>query len=349
MTGNVWEWCSDRFGLYGDSLQVNPAGPDDGDMRVVRGGSWDNAVANVHLSVRQSRDPQYTFYDCGFRLALSEDKPPVTEVLPEEKRLHIRGHNLRFRLVTGDSIEPYYIAETEVTQSLWRSMMHNNPSHKRRPTYPVESVSWTDCRMFISKLNKRTGLHFRLPAVAEWQYAAQGGQHSILFERIDGKVDTAAIAANRPKYVPAGQRKATSKANQYLGIIAIPIPFTNIVFSPTLPEYDDAILYDYKMSKQDTAAYIYSGSDIADNVAWHYGNSKSREHRVRFKKPNELGLYDMSGNVAEWTEQQTVNGGSWFEHEDHCKSTECKKMNQSVCLPYIGLRLVLDPQDKKRK
>lgn len=349
MTGNVWEWCSDRFGLYGDTLQVNPIGAAEGDMRVVRGGSWDNAVDNVNLSVRQSRDPQYTFYDCGFRLALSEEKPPIVEVLPEEKRVHVRGHNLRFRLVTSDSIAPYYIAETEVTQSLWRSMMHNNPSHKKRPTYPVESVSWTDCRIFINKLNKRTGLRFRLPTVAEWQYAAQGGQHSILYERLDGKVDSAQIAANRPKYVPANQRKATSKANQYLGMIALPIPFTHIVWSPTLPEYDDAILYDYKMAKQDTAAYVYSGSDIADNVAWHYGNSKSREHRVRFKKPNELGLYDMSGNVAEWTEDRTVNGGSWFDHEDHCRSVDSKPMAPSMSTPYVGLRLVLDPEPQKRK
>ena len=349
MTGNVWEWCSDVFGLYGDTLQINPQGAADGEMRVVRGGSWDNAVANVHLSVRQSRDPQYTFYDCGFRLALSEEKKFVEEVLPEEKRLHVSGHNVLFKLVTGDSIAPYYIAQTEVTQSLWHSVMHNNPSNKKRGKYPVESVSWADCRLFISKLNKRTGLHFRLPTTEEWGYAAIGGQHSILYERIDGKFDSLTIAANRPKYESADVRKAKSKANQYLGLIAIPIPIANIVLTPTLPEYDDAILYDYKMAKHDTVAYIFAGSDVADNVAWHYGNSKAREHRVKWKKPNELGLYDMSGNVAEWTEDQTINGGSWFEHEDHCKVTEHRKMNASARLPYIGLRLVLDPSERKRK
>ncbi len=349
MTGNVWEWCSDRFSLYGDTLQINPQGAEEGDMRVVRGGSWDNAVANVHLSVRQSRDPQYTFYDCGFRLAMSEEKQPVPEVLPEDKRVHVKGQNIRLKLVTGDSIAPYYIADSEVTQSLWRSIMHVNPSHKKRGRFPVESVSWTDCRLFIAELNKITGMRFRLPTAAEWKYAAQGGQHSVLYERIDGKFDSLTVAANRPKYESAGKRKAKSKANQYLGLIAIPVPFTYVVLSPVLPEYDDAILYDYKMESRDTVAYVFAGADVADKVAWHYGNSKSREHRVKAKRPNELGLYDMSGNVAEWTQQQTVNGGSWLEHEDHCRSVDSKPLNPTTSTPYIGLRLVLDPQEDKKK
>ena len=37
-----------------------------------------------------------------------------------------------------------------------------------------------------------------------------------------------------------------------------------------------------------------------DGVAWHKGNSKNKTHEVRSKNPNELGLYDMSGNVIEW-------------------------------------------------
>jgi formylglycine-generating enzyme required for sulfatase activity len=46
--------------------------------------------------------------------------------------------------------------------------------------------------------------------------------------------------------------------------------------------------------------YKYAGSDNLDEVAWHGGNSNQKIHPVAEKKPNELGLYDMTGNVWEW-------------------------------------------------
>ena len=50
--------------------------------------------------------------------------------------------------------------------------------------------------------------------------------------------------------------------------------------------------------------YKYSGSNNIDEVAWYNGNSDSKLHAVALKKPNELGLYDMSGNVGEWCQDK---------------------------------------------
>jgi len=46
--------------------------------------------------------------------------------------------------------------------------------------------------------------------------------------------------------------------------------------------------------------YLYAGSDTIDDVAWYLNNSGDHLHDVGTKSPNELGLYDMSGNVLEW-------------------------------------------------
>ena len=46
--------------------------------------------------------------------------------------------------------------------------------------------------------------------------------------------------------------------------------------------------------------YIYPGSNNADSVAWYLANSQGRPHKVGTKKPNELGVYDISGNAFEW-------------------------------------------------
>ena len=136
-------------------------------------------------------------------------------------------------------VNDYYIGKYEVTQALWQIVMGNNPSCFKGDNLPVECISWDDCQEFIRKLNHLTGLKFRLPTQAEWEYAARGGKKS--------------------------------------------------------------------------RGYQYSGSNNISDVAWYLKNNGGQTHAVGMKKANELGLFDMSGNILEWCQDWFVIAQS-FEY-----------------------------------
>jgi len=82
------------------------------------------------------------------------------------------------------TVAGFWFAQTEVTQQQWWAIMGYNPSAFPNPGKPVEQVSWYAAQQFIEKLNQKErslGRRYRLPAEAEWEYAARAGRHSAYF------------------------------------------------------------------------------------------------------------------------------------------------------------------------
>lgn len=69
----------------------------------------------------------------------------------------------------------FYIGKFEVTQLQYRVIMSENPSKFGGDKLPVENINWYEASRFLKKLSDKTGMKFRLPTEAEWEYACRAG------------------------------------------------------------------------------------------------------------------------------------------------------------------------------
>ncbi|WP_336017061.1 SUMF1/EgtB/PvdO family nonheme iron enzyme [Fusobacterium polymorphum] len=221
-----------------------------------------------------------------FKIKSASKKLPSSQRIKKNKKG--KSGNPTFRdmvVVNGGKYTPSFFNEERevfdievckylVTQDMWMEVMEENPSYFKGGRRPVESVSWWDALEYCNKLSEK----YNLEPVYDLSKKDEG---ILKINQLGGETEYPNIADFRKT---EGFRLPTELEWEWFargGEIAI----------------QDGV-FNYK----------YSGSANINEVAWYLNNSNKQTHDVGTKKPNQLGLYDCTGNVWEWCYDTTSSG-----------------------------------------
>jgi len=265
LSGNVAEWCWDWRGDYPTFATCNPRGVAEGPFRAVRGGSFLD-TEGFPLAKRGGAAPENNRSSLGFRVARSSsfmrriEGGTFTMGCTPEQSPDCQNDEFPAHTLTLSS---FLLSRFELTQAEWAALMPEySPLYNRGEgsDLPTYRVSWYDAATYCNRRSLQEGL-----------------EPAYYFDPAFTEVFDS-LVGDQLAYVDIYWKKS---AGGYR--------------FPTEAEWEFAA-----RGGNLSEGYRYAGSNQLDAVAWHSGNAEDTTYPVGQKQPNELGLYDMTGNIYEW-------------------------------------------------